>query len=93
MQSLVLITVGVILRLRRPSRLKGTLAAVIPVTQWICTCRRPARAWAAAAEMHLNVATNSKKKKSLAKFRRVFSSQSALQGEVASENLLGQQMH
>lgn len=94
MQSLVLITVGVILRLQRPSRLKGILAAVIPVTQWSFTCRHPSRAWAAAAEMHLNVATNrKKKKKSLAKFRRVFSSQSALQGEVASENLLGQQMH
>lgn len=93
MQSLVLITVGVILRLQRPSRLKGILAAVIPVTQWSFTCRHPSKAWAAAAEMHLNVATNRKKKKSLAKFRRVFSSQSALQGEVASENLLGQQMH
>jgi len=34
-----------------------------------------------------------KKRESLTKFRRVFSSQSALQGEVASENLLGQQMH
>lgn len=68
MQSLVLITVGVILRLRRPSRLKGILAAVIPVTQWSFTCRHPSRAWA-AAEMHLNVATNrnkikKKKKKS-----------------------------
>lgn len=37
--------------------------------------------------------SNKQKKKSLAKFRRVFSSESALQGEVASENLLGQQMH
>lgn len=63
MQSLVLITVGVILRLQRPSRLKGILAAVIPVTQWSFTCRHPSRAWAAAAEMHLNVATNRKKKK------------------------------
>lgn len=60
MQSLVLITVGVILRLRRPSRLKGILAAVIPVTQWSFTCRHPSRAWA-AAEMHLNVATNRNK--------------------------------
>lgn len=78
--------------LQRPSRLQGILAAGIPLSQWICTYRHPARAWAAAAKMHSNVATN-RKKKSLAKFRRVFSSQSALQGEVASENLLGQQMH
>lgn len=62
MQSVVVITVGVTLHLQRPSRLKRILAAVIPVTQWICTCRRPVRAWAAAAELNLNVATNRKEK-------------------------------
>lgn len=63
MESLVIITTGVMLCLQRPSRLQGILAAGIPVSQWICTCRHPARAWAAAAKMHSNVATNRKKKK------------------------------